>query len=211
MLQREVTLVFGQTGSGKTYWANEFIRKHPRVLIADAGFAEFDVVECESYPRLVDFLEDRKAFGSHRPFRASYDFRPDEYGLAFDTALRLRDCLLVLEEGDRFSQEHGDDYLGKTDPSYQEAVYRGRHFGLSLLFISLHPRSLPTEVRRQATRIVSFRQIFPDDIDWLSEIMGPEAEKLITLPGPPAKPPHPYLLWTAQTGAHIVSPDANRA
>lgn len=209
--QREVTIVLGQTGSGKTFWSSEFVRTHPRVLIADAGFDEFGVPSFPEYDGLLNYLDERKAFGTKRPFRAAYNFRPEEFALAFDTALRLGDTLLVLEEADRFSEVIRDVdnrivYGGSADPDYRECLYRGRHYGVSLLLISLSPRAIPTEVRRQATRIVSFRQMFPTDVDWLSDVVGPEAEKLPTLPGPPARPPHPYLLWDHRAGARIVPP-----
>lgn len=197
-MQREVTLVLGQTGSGKTYWANEFMQEHPRVLIADAGFEDFDATYVYNYPDLVEYLQDHETFNSGRVFRIGYDFPPGEHDLIFSTALELRDLLLVLEEADRF------DF---SLPDYQNVVYRGRHFGISLLLVSLSPRNIPTEVRRQATRIVSFRQIFPDDIKWLAEIIGEDAYKLVELTGPPEKPPHPYLLWTAEGGVKIERAD----
>lgn len=211
MNQREVTIVLGQTGSGKTYWATQYLKKYPRVLIADAGFSEFGVPEASSYNSLLDSLEDRKAFKTHRPFRISYDFRPHEYGAPFEIAMQAGDTLLVLEEADRFSEVVRDEenkivYAGVNDPFYKEAIYRGRHYGTSLLFISLSPRAIPTEVRRQATQIVSFSQVFPDDIDWLAEVVGDSAFELSTISGPPQKPPHPYLHWTKRDGAKIIRP-----
>ncbi len=211
MTQRDVTLILGQTGSGKTYHAAQFIKKHPRVLVADCGFEEFGVPMAETYDDLLDRMEGRRAFGTHRPYHLGYEFRPNQYAYAFETALNAKDTLLVLEEADRFSEVVRDEenhvvYAGANDNFYKEAVYRGRHYGLSLLLISLSPRAIPTEVRRQATRIISFSQVFPDDLDWLAEVVGEEAYTLAELPGPPQRPPHPYLLWTKKDGSKIIRP-----
>lgn len=197
MNQREVILIFGQTGSGKSYLARELARSYHRVLIADSGFGDFaPIEEAPTYDDLLKKLEGWKAFEG-KPFRVSYDFRPEEYPLAFSTVLYLRDTLLVLEEGDRFDA---------TLDEYREVIFRGRHYGVHILIISLHPRAIPTDLRRQATKIISFRQIFPDDLDWLAEMMGDEAYKLVDFPGPPSAPPHPYMIWTPLEGTRTVMP-----
>lgn len=194
-MQREVVLIFGQTGSGKSYLARSMAREYGRVLVADAGFGDYSPIEeVQSYDSLLERLKSYGAFDG-RPFRLSYDFRPIEFELPFSTVLNLRDTMLVLEEGDRFDPEMDD---------FGEVIFRGRHYGISILCVSLHPRSISTELRRQATKIISFRQIFPDDIQWLAEVVGDEAYRLAELPGPPEKPPHPYLLWTQSDGAKII-------
>lgn len=196
-MQREVILIFGQTGSGKTFHARELARTYPRVLVATPYPEDFSPIPyVTDYGDLLAYLENVRAFQG-APFRVSYDFRPEELDLAPATALRLPSSLLVLEEGDRFDID---------EPELSEVIFRGRHSAISVLYISLHPRICPTEIRRQATKIISYRQIFPDDVAWLAEVVGEEAFKLPELSGPPNKPPNPYLYWTQSEGAKIIYP-----
>ena len=105
--------------------------------------------------------------------------------------------MLVIDEADAL------DY----GVEFEELVTRGRHYGVSMMLIALHPRLLSTDIRRQATEIISFRQIFPDDIDYLAQILGPDAYALKDFSGPPKLPPHPYLHWTPSDGAKIIQPE----
>ena len=198
-MQRDVILIFGQTGCGKTTLASKIIAEYPRVFVADAGFRDYPGVRyTESYEELLASMENAQAFGTHRPFRLAYVFLPQEYPMTFATATAAKNCLLVLEEGDRFDVDATDGYI--------DYIFRGRHYGGSLLWVGLHPRACPTEVRRQATRIISFKQIFPDDLDHLAEIIGDDAYKLPGLGGPPNSPPHEYLEWTSQAGSKFIKP-----
>lgn len=169
------------------------------MLIADAGFGDYaPILSSPSYDSLLSDLDSEGAFGSRAPFRHAYDFEPGtdpaDNERPFAVALSAGNCALILEEADRFdlaSSEH-----------YRECVYRGRHYGVSIVALSLTPKDLPTDLRRQATRIISFRQVMPADLDWLSEVMGEKAYELAALPGPPSPPPHPALCWEPQRGVY---------
>lgn len=202
MQQREVVLILGQTGSGKTFRARQLALGLHRVLVADSGFGDFRPIEaCGGFEQLLVRLEDLCAFSGHwAPFRLSCDFSPGvdpaDNDRPFAAALELGNCWLFLEEADRFSFDSFH---------YRECVYRGRHYGVSLCAVSLRPRDLPTDLRAQATQIISYRQILPADLDWLAEVMGKDAYQLAELPGPPAPPPHPCGIWTPQTGLQLVN------
>lgn len=211
-MQRPFIGIIGQTGSGKSWLANHaFVLAEPRVLIAGAGFSEFSCVEAESLSDLIDKLEEKEAFGTSRPFRICYDFPPEEYSEFWRIALALGNCLAVCEESDRYAEAIYDEdgarlYAGMNDKNYREVVYRGRHYGVGVLLIALSPKAIPTEGRRQLTRLISFRQIFPDDVDWMYKVVGETAYELPGLKGPPSKPPNPYLDWSPASGARIVQP-----
>lgn len=199
-MQRQITLVLGQTGSGKTHMARQLIKLLPRVLIIDAGFNEFDATAFDNIEDLFNYCRDGGYFKSGRPFRISYTPYPCDYEALFLLACELGDTTLVLEEADRFSFEEID--------SYQTAIIRGRHYGLSLICLALHPYLLPKELRRQCTNLYSFRQTEPSDIAYITEIVGLAAERLPELSGPPKAPPHPYLIWSSNNGtAKIIGND----
>ncbi len=183
-MQREIVLVIGQTGSGKTTWARKFVQGLTRCIVWDAAFNEYGVPEARSFPELVSMIEGRSFY------RAAYTPRYYEFPLMFDLARVMGPCHLILEEADRL-----DDPRGFWE--YDEAISRGRHFGLSLVGISLYPAKLPAMLRRQTTRLIAFRTIEPMDIDYLGEIVGGAAEEL------PNLEPFHYIDWTPLGGAQI--------
>ena len=197
-MQWNCELVFGKQGCGKTTHANFITEQFPRVLVADAGFRDFKSCQyVESFDALLTELERVNAAETQRPFRLAYIFRPAEYHMVFKTALRLKNILLVLEEGYRFDFD---------DDNAIECTFNGRHHMTHLLFVAQFPKSCPTDLRRSATRIISYKQTFPDDIEWMAEAVGEEAYKLPELGGPPVKPPHKYLEWTGEIGSKINDP-----
>lgn len=197
-MQRDVILIFGQTGSGKTHMAKDLFSKCPRAIVAEAGFDEFPALVFRDYASLVLYLDKIGAFENPNvPFRVSYSPLISEHGLIFDLSLEIKNCWLFLEEADRFDDP-------RQFAEYDEVITRGRHYGISICALGLHPYKLPKELRRQATKIICFRQTERSDIEWIAEHVGEKAYLLPDLSGPPANPPNPYLIWTPQAGAAIV-------
>lgn len=184
--QRDVDLILGKTGSGKTTLARQLISARNRVIIADADYHEYPAKEFLTLDELADYLE-RNAIGRGSFFRVSYTPYEHEYPFMCDVARIVGNCTLVLEEADRF-----------PDPrycmEYQEIIARGRHDGVSIMALGLYPALLPSMLRRQATRIISFRQHEPADIEWLAAVMGEAAEQLPNLGD------HEYLEWYSGVG-----------
>lgn len=186
-MQREVTLIFGQTGSGKTTFARSLLDGLQRALVAEANFAEYPALPFADFGLLVAYLEKINARSPASFFKVSYSPRLFELPLIFDLALSYGPLTLLLEEADRFE-----------DPryciEYDEVITRGRHYGVSIVALALHPFKIPIELRRQATKIVCYRQIDPQDLRWLSEVMG---EAAYSIPSLPAFTP---LIWIPSTG-----------
>ncbi len=204
MKQRSVKVVLGQNGCGKSFLCGEEIKARSRVLVCDAGHRDYGIEYVENFPALIDKLEGYKAFGSLRPFRLGYKFKPEEYDLFFETAKQLGNVLAVGEEAHRFEI----DEL----PHYAEMILEGRHYGVSMLLNSPAPVDLPTDLRRATTHFISFRQIMPSDLDWISKIIGDDAYHLKDIAGPDVDnekitPPFPYVRWTSSTGAVWIVPD----
>jgi energy-coupling factor transporter ATP-binding protein EcfA2 len=184
-LQREIVLVLGQTGSGKTTWARRYVNTLNRAIVLDAGFNEYGAHECGTFHDLVNHISTRSFF------RVSYSPLTFEMPLMFDLARVVGNCHLIIEEADRL-----DDPRAFLE--YDEAITRGRHYGISMVGISLYPAKLPAMFRRQTTRLISFRQIEPRDIDYIAEIVGPIADDL------PNLEKFSYIDWTPAGGAKIV-------
>lgn len=201
-MQREVKIRLGQTGSGKSYGAAQFFQTLPRAFVAECGYDEFPALRFSEFPDVVSYLSGIRAFDNPNvPFRVSYTPRIAEYPLVFEISLELGNCWLFLEEADRFG-EPADCW------AYDEVITRGRHRGISICALSLHPFKLPIDLRRQATSIVSFRQTEPRDVAWIEDHVGPIAQELPQLPGPGCgqMPPFPYLEWDGVSGARIIKP-----
>ena len=191
-MQREIILVVGKTGSGKTTWAKSLFAQTPRALLADAGFQEFPALYFAEYPEFVHYARTQGAFSdfqsspfrlSYVPFRWGYTPRIVEEPLIFDTAMELGNCVLFLEEADRFEDP-------RTLQEYDEVISRGRHHGVSIVAVTPHPYGLPKDLRRQATRIIAFNQDEPGDLDYLAARMGDAAYTL------PSLPRFTYLDWS---------------
>ncbi len=201
-MQREVRIRIGQTGSGKSFGANEFLKTVPRALVLDAGFDEDFSAAAGFYDfeEMVLYLERIGAFQNPDvPFRVKYTPRRYEYDIMFKTAIELQNVWLVGDEADRF----GDP---EDLPNFDEVLIRGRHHGINLLFLYLYPYAVPIDLRRQMTHLICYRQTEPSDIEWMRRKVGPMAEQLLTLPGPPLLPPHPYLEWGAGFSPKVVYP-----
>lgn len=200
-MQRDLTLVFGGDGTGKTtFVVNTILPKYPRKLVLGAGFDEDYRAANKSYDldSLVSRLGDLQAFGSQRPFYEYYTPAPDEYDLMFLLARDLGNCLIVAEEADRFNP------MGYWETEY---VYRGRHWGVSMVGLTIQPYGCPKDWRRILKELISFRQVEPSDIDYIYTLIGEKAYEIPQLPGPDRshKPPFPYLRWTPSEGAIIES------
>lgn len=178
--QRDVILILGKTGSGKTTFARHLVRPLPRVFIVDADFREFGALSFDTFPDLTAYLEKKSPPGNF--FRVSYTPYTNEYPLVFDLSRLVAPVHLVLEEADRFD-----------DPryclEYEEVIARGRHSGVSIIALSRYPYALPSMLRREATRIIAFHHHEPSDLNWFSDVMGPDTEML------PDLREHEFLDW----------------
>lgn len=181
-MQREVILILGQTGSGKTTIAKQLIHEYNRLLLIDADFREFPIKYFETIDRSLDYFERENP----PYFRVGFTPLSAEYPIIFDLAQALKNLMLVLEEADRFSY----------DDEYDEIVSRGRHYGISLMALSLYPYKLPPALRRQATRLITFYHHEPNDLDYIADIIGSGIEDVQTLQK------FEYLDWKRETGTY---------
>lgn len=200
-MQRRVDHIYGPTGAGKTYRAGEMFNTSPRAVLADADFAEFNALYFPTLEALNDHLDKIGAYTNPVvPFRVAYTPRnAAEFDVLCEIVYELGSVRFFIEEADRFP-EPGEIYW------FNEIYVRGRHKGVDVVLLALHPFLISKEWRRQTTSLVTFRQIEPSDIEWLEKFVGPLARELPKLAGPPDQPPFPYLEWRPSHGAKIIHP-----
>jgi hypothetical protein len=176
-------VVVGITGSGKSYWTKrEIVDKAPHVVVWDphGEYAEdaedgdgcagvrgvpLDTLDAE--------LEDDNARVAVVPEYRTLDELSKQFVVFCDVAKECRDVLLVVDEiGLLYGAPKHVEYLAT----------QSRHWGCPLVLIAQRAVQIPSTARDQASRIVSFRQIRPDDIEALADRIGERAERIGKLP-----------------------------
>ena len=198
-MQRDVTLVLGTDGTGKTTLADRLSHRGNRVLILDAGFSQFRAENCADIDAAAKRLGELRAFGTSAPFRISFTPLPDEIDLAFLLARDLGDCTVVAEEADRFRT------MGPWQTDY---IYRGRHWGVSIIAVTIQPYALPKDLRRIVREVFAYRMTEESDIEYLAGIVGDAAYSVPSLrgPGKNSSPPYDHLHWEVGNEAKIIYP-----
>ena len=171
-----VVLVLGKRGYGKSVWTKYFLSNQPRVFLFDpvGDYDQFYYITREDLEHIdMDTLRDK----NHSFKIATSDPSCLEFlaSLAFLTG----DCWLVIEEASYVfpPKQYMPEYL-------RDIVFLGRHNNCSLLLTAQRAVSIPIDMRSQATRVVSFRQVEAADMKWLEDYFGertwdvPELSKL---------------------------------
>ncbi len=204
---REVILYTGKTGSGKSTLFRENIKKEDRVIIIDT-LSEYELLAAP-FPALfidnIHQLYEYLAENAHRKFRIV--FTSDN----LDEEITLRDgegitvfeavCKLVFEHLDQITlgiEELSYFVSPGFAPKYLRRIIRaGRHSCISLHATTQRPPEIPPIIRAQITKLYSFRQHEPADLQWIERCVGNkiEAQKLrglerFTWPGPMIKDKH---------------------
>lgn len=182
-MKREVILITGQNGSGKTTTLRALYGQSVRGVAVTSGFSEdaFNGLEFHDLPGLLGWLDARGAFANKgTPFRVQYNPLSNEQDAMFHLGLELGNCQLFLEEADRFDYDYWYDY----------AVQRGRHHGVSIIANFNNLVLAEKQLRRQATTVLSFRQVEESDLGALAHYFGDLAFLL------PNFPDHAALRWS---------------
>ena len=204
MNTHERWLVLGKTHTGKSTFAKREVEQ----LVRDHRVVAIDVTdEWSQKGRVRDGvdlgpLKDRMTVAElgRRPDvllkpKLSLAIVPDQQtsvsaARAFELTVRLlKLCplpvVLVLDEAHVWAKH--------VDALYCDAATIGRHWGGGVALISCSQRAVrvPLTVRSQSSRIVTFRQDEPPDVDGLALKTGrPFAEAAARLPA------HEFLEWT---------------
>jgi DNA helicase HerA-like ATPase len=188
MKTREVVLITGKTGSGKSTLFRKMLEDKKRVIIFDT-LSEYSEL-APPYPALfihnIHDLYDCLAKNHYKNFRIVFDPEDPEQVITlkdeaeisvFEEACKLiynhlEGLVLGIEEVANFIQ-------GSKVPEYIRKITRfGRHSSISLYATTQRPADVHPLIRAQMTKLITFRQHEPRDIDWLKQVIGEQAQGL---------------------------------
>lgn len=194
-MRRDYIVVTGAQGCGKSVWAKQYTASTARLLVFDPT---------RSYP--VDYQWNESAGtdilqGKIRHFRIGID-DGDDIDTLCDLAYVAGDTTLLIEEaGVLFSRRQ------KLTPSMRRVIFMGRHRRVNLILLAQRAVSIPVDLRSQANRFVSFRQIEEQDVSAVCGIIGKKYKHVL-----PALPELRCLDWCqGDVTAYNLQPVKNRA
>lgn len=171
-MYRDFIIVIGNQGAGKSVWTKAYSASKTRLLIFDplASYPVDFTTEPDQY--IPDISENKREVFKYGTYLA------EELPLFGSTAFAAGNCTFIIEEcGVIFRR-------GETlDEWARRLIFMGRHRECSLVLVAQRASSIPVDVRSQASRIVTFRQVEPDDVKSVSERIGKQyRERIPNLP-----------------------------
>ncbi|MHB1516639.1 MAG: hypothetical protein ACYCVY_13275 [Acidiferrobacteraceae bacterium] len=175
--QRDIIIVVGQTGHGKTTWIRQWLSGRRRVLAFDPTLTLLGQEHFIDGDELVEVFEDTDEFRQLPDFAYANPY-PDYVPVLGACAFVAGNCVLAIDEAALAfpSPQAGVQQWAR------DIVLLGRHRNTSLIIGAQRMTSIPLTVRTQASRIISFKQIDPDDIAAAKKLIGAEAENLPLYP-----------------------------
>lgn len=167
--KRDISIIMGQQGAGKTTLLKELLRKSPlkRRIIVDS-LDEFSCGVEISTPQQLKQMVDRGFFKKEKTFNVVFRFKDEKVGfvLACDLATSAKNCLLVVDEVDMYSNAY------KAPPEFSWLVRYGRHNAVNMICIARRPADLWKTLRANANNIYMLRVVDPDDQKYLGSFIG---------------------------------------
>ncbi len=178
-----VTLVCGMAQEGKTTKALALIEAEAdRAICLDVVRSKAlapIVTTWRTRQELAAFLASPESGGTWLGCVRSGDFA--DYVWVLRAAPYLRHCTLLIDEALTFATA-----ADSQDPLIHLArmnAHFGGGIGVPIILTAQRPLDLPPDVRSQATRVVSFRQREPRDLQWLAGFCSPDfSEQVAELP-----------------------------
>jgi DNA helicase HerA-like ATPase len=188
MKTREVVLITGKTGSGKSTLFRKMLADKKRLIIFDT-ISEYQEL-APPFPALhissLHILYDCLAKNHHKNFRIVFDPEDPEQSIALNDGNQIT----VFEEACKLVYTHLDNLIigieeisnfmtGTKVPEYLRKIVRfGRHSSISIYATTQRPADVHPLIRAQMTKLISFKQHEPRDIDWLRQVIGEQAPSL---------------------------------
>lgn len=184
--KRETTLIAGKSTYGKSCFADQYLYFYNRVIILDP------LLEHDGKYIAIPGLIERHITGN--PI----------YRVKTDCILEFENlCNLIIRHGDArnritFAIEEITrldlDARLKRFPKFRQICFAGGHSGIDLCIIAQRISTIPISLRSQYTKIITFNQTEPDDLDYLKSVSQDELIACV-----PTLPPREYIEITTQT------------
>lgn len=183
-MRRDFIFVVGLQGYGKSVWTKAYSQAKRRLFVSDPT-ASFPGVDYQWEPEILDAI----LRGEVQDFRlGTYD--AEELPLFGHAAFAAANCAFVIEESALMFKRGAD-----LDGWAKRLVYMGRHAQVDLILVAQRAMAIPLAIRSQATRVITFAQTEPDDVDAVCErIGGDHYDEIRSLP------PLECLDWEQGTG-----------
>ncbi len=167
---RDFVCIFGNQGCGKSVWGKAYAKGQTRLFVSDpmASYpgVDFSTAPDEVLPRLFESPENV-------PFRFG-TYLPEELPLLCHSAMAAGNCSLVIEEC-ALIFKRGEE----LHEWFKPIVFTGRHRRVNLILIAQRATKIPIDLRSQASRIITFRQTEPGDVDALADRIGRDTAREI--------------------------------
>lgn len=177
-----ITVVLGQRGSGKTTWVKRQLPTLPRFILwntVNDDYSGFEVVNdreglyqyvwknrsgiCQV---VVNYLEEK----------GLEDKELEGFLFTCQVAEAVENICLIIEEIDTYATTQAIPY------ELKRLLKLGRHFGVSMIAVSRRPAEINRLITSQAQRFICFKTIEPNDVRYLSSIIGESARELSEIP-----------------------------
>jgi len=186
--EKKIFLVLGKRGSGKSFFVKHQLKSANRFLVFDT-LGEYDGgVIIQDINQLIEYWGKNL----NKNFRIVYQpLQPDdEFPAICDLVWACGNMVFVVEEIDRFCDST------HLSGEFANIVQRGRHKDITLVAISQRPYRVNRTLSSQVKELYTFQQSEPRDIDFLSEFIGQDVDRVRELPL------YSFLHW--QSGGKIV-------
>lgn len=183
-----VTSILGSRGCGKTHLSRVIQKLYPRVIIIDITGEYNDGIECYTFEEFCRaLLETRDKEKFRIIFHSNMDAGIEEIE-EINQIIRLtmirsaaeearhNNILLVCEEVQNYSSVH-------QMPKYmRKCLLIGRHYGVACIFTSQRPGEVHKTILSQSHNVFAGTVAEPNDLKYLSQRLGEDAEQLQDLP-----------------------------
>lgn len=182
--QAEIICIFGKRGSGKSTLAKRLVSKERRLIVVDPLLDYPELPHVDHPLDLLRHVRRRARFRvAYRP--SSFKSAREAFPWVCKVASAARDCTLLVDEVSMYTT------ASWSPEGFEELIQYGRHHRVRMVCVSRRPTEVPKDLTGNAARIYVFLSHEPRDVTYFRQFIGPDAEKILSLP------PFTPLVWTS--------------